>query len=119
MGLVDVLGTCYHRWPCRYLRSVVCAAAGSHIGGGVGDTAGIILVSMTLVAPQSMLISLACDAAKIYDSVSGSCCGRGHSCGPWSVMPPETMLRSAPHTDAVDHLDVHGLCCHKKSRGSS
>lgn len=33
-------------------------------------------------------------------------------------MPQRTMLRTVVHADAGDRVDVHGLSCHQKPRGS-
>lgn len=83
-----------------------------------------VLVSMVLVAQKSMLMTLAYPTTKVYDRVSGPCCGKGPSWCPWSVTSPETMLwsvhvltlesiwMSMVHPVTRNHVRVHDLCYH-------
>lgn len=57
-----------------------------------------IFVSMAQVAPEAMLMALACAATEGYDGVCGPCCCRGSCWCPWSVLPSKTMQKSMSHT---------------------
>lgn len=61
-----------------------------------------------------MLLSLAWAATESCDGVHGLSVGRGLGGCLGFVLPQETMLRSVAHVDALDHVDVHGLCYHQK-----
>lgn len=96
---------CCHLWPCGCLWGRVPL-----------DT---ILIALAHVPWEAMLMSLAYAAMESYDGFHGLSWSRRLCWCLWSVLTLDTMPRSLAHADARDHVDVSGLCCLQKPRGSS
>lgn len=74
-----------------------------------------MLIFLGLTAtPVVMLVSSGQDFTRDYDAVHGLC----YSKELIDALPPETMLKPVAHADAEDYVDVHDVCCCKKSCGS-
>lgn len=74
------------------------------------------------VAPEAILMSLACATTEGYDDTHGLYCSRG--IGWCLVLPPKTMLRSMAYAEVRDlmwmpvvqavrgNVRIHDLCSH-------
>lgn len=71
-----------------------------------------MLIFLGLTAtPVVMLVASGQDFTRDYDAVHGLC----YSKELIDALPPETMLKPVAHADAEDYVDVHDVCCCKKS----
>ena len=75
---------------------------------------GILLVFIAHVAPEAILMSLACATTEGYGDINGPCCSRRQGWYLGSVLPFKTMLRSMAYTEVRDHVDACGSSCQMK-----